>query len=138
MHLSARADSSSLLPLGEAQAALFPGTGEAGTTSVEVAPLSDFLEPKALVAPALLKIDVQGFELEALRGCGDLLGRFEWIYVECSYLELYEGQPLADEVLAHLEHAGFAQQGRFNLVEGPDGGEVQADFLLRRRPAAAA
>ena len=51
--------------------------------------------------------DEQGFELTALQGCEELLDRFEWVYAECSFIELYEGQALADEVIAWLRERGL-------------------------------
>lgn len=132
LHVSARNDSSSLLPIGDAQAQLFPGTGEVGTVTVPVGPLGEFVARTELVAPALLKIDVQGFELEVLRGAEALLDAFEWIYVEASWVALYEGQALAGEVEAFLTSRGFALARTCNRTDGPDGSPVQADFLFRR------
>lgn len=131
MHLSAREDSSSLLPIGPRQAALFPGTAEAGRAEVRVAPL-EVLLPQPAPGPALLKLDVQGFELAALQGCASRLDGIGWAYVECSYLELYEGQALAGEVEAWLSARGFRRAGRFNLACDPQGAPVQADLLFVR------
>ena len=80
----------------------------------------------------LLKIDVQGFELEALEGCKELLPQFRWAYVECSYLDLYEGQSLAPAVIAFLESQGLRQTGEFNRVTDKSLGPVQAEFLFER------
>lgn len=132
MHVSAAADSSSLLPISDRQSELFPGTEEIGVTDVEAGPLSDFVSIGDLKAPALLKIDVQGFELEVLRGTGDLLAAFEHVYVEASFEALYEGQALAEDVIAHMVAAGFAEAGRYNISIGPDGAPIQADFLFHR------
>lgn len=99
IYLSARDDSSSLLPITARQNTLFPGTAEAGTAAIRVLRLADALPP-AFDTPALLKLDVQGFELQALAGCEDLLTHFAWVYVECSFVELYAGQSFADEVIA--------------------------------------
>lgn len=74
IHVSKRDDSSSLLPITAKQVALFPGTEEAATAVVRVAPLREFISAAEMEAPALLKVDVQGYELEALRGCEDMLG----------------------------------------------------------------
>jgi FkbM family methyltransferase len=61
IHVSARDDSSSLLPITARQSALFPGTAEAGTATIRVARLADEVPAADLAAPALLKLDVQGF-----------------------------------------------------------------------------
>jgi FkbM family methyltransferase len=130
IHVSQRDDSSSLLPISSAQNALFPGTAEAGTAVIEVGPLSAYLASEAFEGPALLKLDVQGFELQALAGCEDQLARFAWVYVECSFMELYEGQAFADEVIAWLRERGFRLHGAYNMTFDGDGRAVQADFLF--------
>ncbi|AWN17517.1 Methyltransferase FkbM [Salinisphaera sp. LB1] len=132
IHRSARDDSSSLLPITAAQDALFPGTAEAGTETIRVARLAEHLSAEAIGTPALLKLDVQGFELQALAGCEDLLERFTWVYVECSFIELYVGQAFADEVIAWLRERGFQLCGVYHMAYDGDGRAVQADFLFRR------
>ena len=114
------------------QSSLFPGTELLETATIRAAPLGMSIETAAIAQPALLKIDVQGFELEALEGCKDLLPQFRWAYVECSYLELYEGQSLAPAVIAFLESHGFRQISEFNHVTDKSLGPVQADFLFER------
>ena len=132
IHLSARDDSSSLLPITERQNALFPGTAEAGTATIRAVRLADALPAAHIEAPALLKLDVQGFELQALAGCEDLLDRFAWVYVECSFVELYAGQSFADAVIAWLRERGLRLAGVYNMAYDGDGSAVQADFLFGR------
>jgi len=132
MHVSARDDSSSLLPISSAQTENFPGTESVGERRVPVGPLTDFIAPSGLGSRNLLKIDVQGFELEVLKSAGPLLPRFDWIYAECSFVALYEGQALADEVTAFLAGRGFRLRNRFNEAYGKDGGLLQADLLFER------
>ena len=131
IHVSQRDDSSSLLPIGKEQDRLFPGTAEARTETIAIGRLSDFVSADRIVAPALLKLDVQGFELSALQGCEDLLARFEWLYVECSFAELYVGQALADDVIAWVHARGFALCGVYNMSYDGSGKAIQADFLFR-------
>lgn len=135
LHISARNDSSSLLPISDVQSRIFPGTEEIGTESVTVGPLADFVSRENLRAPALLKIDVQGFELEVLRGAGEMLDAFEWLYVEVSWMPLYEGQALADEVIAYVEAHGFVRVGEYNAARDSEGAKIQADLLFRRDAA---
>ena len=98
-----------------------------------MAPLPAFIGPGDLHVPALLKLDVQGFELAALSGCASLLDRFAGVYVECWFVPLYTEQPLADEVLAYLRDQGFRLSGVYNLTHDRSGGAVQAAFLCERR-----
>jgi FkbM family methyltransferase len=133
MHVSARDDSSSLLPIAQAQTDNYPGSGEVGTREVAVTTLPEAVSLQELGARNLLKIDVQGFELEVLKSAGPLLPQFAWVYVECSYIPLYEGQPLADDVTAFLLARGFALSGRYNVsfIAGTDK-PLQADLLFVR------
>ncbi len=132
MHVSAREDSSSLLPIAAAQVAMFPGTQEKTTVEVRVATLDEWLTAADLAAPALLKLDVQGYELDALIGCEPLLPNFDWVYCECSYVEFYTGQKLAGDVADWLAAKGFQPAGTFNRSYDRAGNTVQADFLFRR------
>lgn len=132
IHLSARDDSSSLLPIAARQNVLFPGTAEAGTATIRVARLADEVRAEDIAAPALLKLDVQGFELQALTGCEDVLDRFAWVYAECSFVELYAGQAFADAVIAWLRERGFRLCGVYNMAYDGAGRAVQADFLFGR------
>ena len=130
IHLSARDDSSSLLEIGEAQSKHFPGTHEVGTLDVEVGTLDQFLSGEEILRPAMLKLDVQGFELQALAGCRDLIGNFDYVYCECSFVELYKGQRLAGEVIGYLGELGFALSGIYNPSYERDGNCIQADLLF--------
>ena len=130
IHVAAADDSSSLLPMA-LQTSLFPGSGECGTAQIRVARLADCLSCDEIRPPALLKLDVQGYELQALRGCEELLDRSTWIYAECSFVELYAGQALADEVIAWLRDRNFFLSGVYNVYYGPEGKAVQGDFLFQ-------
>lgn len=138
IHVSRRDDSSSLLPISSVQTTMFPGTGEVATAEVRVGPLAEFVTAEELQSPAMLKLDVQGFEYEALIGCESLLPHFEWVYCECSFVEFYSGQRLAWEVIGWLSARGFRLDGVFNTSYDSQGQSIQADFLFRRIEAAAA
>lgn len=133
IHVSGHDDSSSLLPITDVQEGLFPGTGEVGTEPVSVTRLVECLPESAIEAPAILKMDVQGFELQALEGCDDVLDRFQWVYVECSFIELYEGQALADDVVAWLHQRNFALRGTYNLSYDTHHRPIQGDFIFAKR-----
>jgi FkbM family methyltransferase len=131
LHISRRADSSSLLPIGELQVKLFPSTEEVGTHRVEVATLDSLPGHWQSARRALLKLDVQGFELGVLRGARQALRHCAFVYAECSEVPLYTGQALRTEVETFLAAHGFKVQGRYN--EQLDKGQlVQADYLFSR------
>ncbi|MCF6255904.1 MAG: FkbM family methyltransferase [Gammaproteobacteria bacterium] len=131
IHVSKRDDSSSLLPITSTQSSLFPGTEERDIVKVQVSPLCEVLSKNKLQGPALLKMDVQGFELEALRGCEELIGQFRDIYVECSFRELYKGQAMVDEIIEYLKERSFFLFGVYNVSYDKNGLAIQADFHFR-------
>ncbi len=132
MHVARWDGSSSLLPISTAQNENFPFTEAAGRETVTTARLADCIGAEALVGTALLKLDVQGFELDALRGCEELLSRFGYVYVEASFIELYVGQALASEVVGHLLARGFRLACVANLSYGRSVQPIQADFLFAK------
>ena len=131
MHVSRRNDSSSLLPISKAMTDVFPGTDEVGVVDVPIGPLTAFVSAEQIAGTALLKIDVQGTELEVLKGCDPLLHRFRYAYVELSFIELYTGQALCSEVIRFLDQKKFDILGVYNIREDERGRAMQADFLFR-------
>jgi FkbM family methyltransferase len=132
LHVSKSADSSSLLPIGRRQTDLFENTAEIGTISVPVNRLDYFAEFWIGRSRQLLKLDVQGYELNVLRGAVETLKSCAYVYAECSEVALYDGQALRPEVEAYLGVHGFVVQGRFN--EQRHGGQlIQADYLFKRK-----
>lgn len=128
-HVADRADSSSLLPPGEGQAEAF-GIRSSRTIEVAVKRLDTCIDTASFAHPILVKVDVQGGELEVFQGC-DSLNEIDFIYVELSFVELYEGQPLFDEVYEYLSDQGFSIAGIYNQVTTERFGPTQVDVLFR-------
>jgi len=57
-----------------------------------------------------LTIDVQGAELIALRGAGEVLRRMDAVIAELNFKELYEGCALAEDVDMFLKGFGFERK----------------------------
>lgn len=132
LHLSKSADSSSLLPIGKKQTELFQNTVEIGTITVPVQRLDDFGAYWAGHTRQLLKLDVQGFELQVLRGAVETLKFCAYVYVECSEVPLYVGQALRTDVETFLKNQGFAASSRHN-EQWAERELVQADYLYVRQ-----
>jgi FkbM family methyltransferase len=130
--VAARDDCSSLRAATGDQMALEPRSRPVRSERVPVARLDEVLRADQLRQPALLKIDVQGQELEVLEGALGLLGHFEVIYLEASFRELYAGQALAGDLISWLARRGFALNGVYNLLLDGDGRAAQADLEFRR------
>ena len=133
IHVSCRDDSSSLLPITDLQETLYPGTKEKETIPIQVETLDKIITSNEIITPALLKLDVQGYELFSLKGSASLLPKFSYIYVECSYLELYRGQALANEIISFLNQNYFLLKGVYNTTYDSSGKTVQSDILFENR-----
>lgn len=128
LYVTDREDSSSLHRPGPKQAAAF-GVREASQIEVPIRPLEDIINLSDLPRPIMMKIDVQGAELEVLQGCKNL-EMIDFIYVELSFIELYDKQALFSDVNAYLNSRGFALRGVFNQVLTDRFGPTQADCLF--------
>jgi FkbM family methyltransferase len=56
-----------------------------------------------------LNMDIQGYELEALKGFGDLLNNFDYIYSEINTEEIYVGCPLITDIDLFLRKFDFVR-----------------------------
>ncbi|MEO3386749.1 FkbM family methyltransferase [Mesorhizobium sp. CAU 1741] len=135
INISARADSSSMLPITPLQERIFPGTALIARRTIAMARGDDVLRDTDFERPLMIKLDVQGYELCALRGLRDTLAEADFVQVEVSFVALYQGQPLADEVVAFLRLHRFRLADIYNLKSGPKGTAIQADMLFERMPA---
>jgi len=133
IHVTKDDDSSSMLPITKTQSTMFPGATEKETRQVTVLPLSQALGDTSIPPASLLKIDVQGFELDVLQGSEDILNKFSHLYIECSFIELYEGQALAHQIVSWLEQRNFMLRGVHNMYYQKNGIAVQGDFLFTQK-----
>lgn len=99
INISAKDDSSSILEITPNQTNYFKGTEKKDELEVNIVPLNACVKSTMLNKKTLLKIDVQGFELEVLKGANNVLKHINYIYCECSYIEFYSGQPLVNEII---------------------------------------
>jgi FkbM family methyltransferase len=132
LNVSRQDDSSSLLAMADLQTERFPGTAMIGREQIEVTTLDETFGDLDLQGPILLKLDVQGFELEALKGAERLLDQVDAVLTEASFVAFYEDQVLFDELNRWLNEAGFS------LVSGSISSQAQGrweqgDFLYERR-----
>jgi FkbM family methyltransferase len=61
----------------------------------------------SLNASIMLKIDVQGLELQVLRGLGDRVSEITLFLLEASLIPVYEGEPKFEDVVAELRAIGL-------------------------------
>lgn len=136
LHVSANhGESSSILPILAASTDAMPESGYIATERVALATL-DTVAKQYLNdgdCPVFLKLDVQGFESEVLKGATQLLPTIVGLQVELSLVPLYQGQLLFNDMINLLRGHGFEL---WSLIPGflnpATGRLLQVDGLFLR------
>jgi FkbM family methyltransferase len=133
MHVNSYTLSSSLLPLAGAHQQAFPYATEVGLADVAISTLDKLFEGIDLLRPVLLKIDVQGYEANVLRGAANLLKRIDHAVIEASLKPMYEGETLFEGLEALMREFGFRFECSVGSLKEPATGEIlQIDALFHR------
>lgn len=102
-----------------------------GTPTMVTCVLLDEAVPLARDLPVLLKIDVQGAELDVLRGATKLLEQCECIILEVSLFHSLIGGPDSLEVFSFMKERGFVLYDIAGLLYRPyDGALCQFDAVF--------
>lgn len=99
---------------------------------VPVGRLDTLLRDEPLDGPVLLKLDLQGYELEALRGAPETLARSTHVLLETAFRSGYVGEPPFDDLNDHLRSAGFRFLRPVDVLRDATGEIVQMDALFGR------
>jgi FkbM family methyltransferase len=99
--------SSSLLPIDDGAAAFFPGLSRSSVIRVPVTTLDTWATGRDLSRPLLLKLDLEGNELAALRGATLLLKQVDYVLAEINFVLLRQGQPSFHEIEKFLAERSF-------------------------------
>ena len=85
-----------------------------------------------------LKMDVQGYELEVLKGAAKTLTQVAVVEVEMSYVRIYDDQPLICDVICFLNDCGFELVSLENIfLDRATAHYNQADGLFVRAASSA-
>ena len=121
------------VPSDNSQASFYvpiAGTDE----TVRVERLDDLIPAGTLKSPILMKMDLQGYELEALKGAERLLAEVDHLLIEIGFWRVAPGVPLAHEIIAWLRERSFDLAGIYNGHELA-GVSFSADAHFERRKA---
>ena len=99
--------SSSLLSLGKVHKETYPYLSVVEEIEVPVTTLDRWAAGRQLINPLLVKLDIQGNELAALRGATAVLASADYVLSEVNFAAMYEGQPSFDDLYDVLTSAGF-------------------------------
>lgn len=98
--------SSSILELGHHKV-IHPEVSYIDSVPVKTFRLDDLLKDFKINGDWFLNLDIQGAELLALKGMGDLLRKFKWVYSEVNKNNVYEGCGLIWDIDLYLEQFDF-------------------------------
>ncbi len=132
-HINSHSHSSSVLALSENHQDAFPDAREVGTIRVKMTTLDQVLAGVELAAPILLKLDVQGYEAQVLRGSPEVLKRVDYLVVEVSFKPMYQGETLFMDIARMVETLGFHFLRPVGWLTDSRSGEImQMDALFGR------
>lgn len=115
---------SSFLPTGDA-------VGTKKQKKVPVFSIDSLVEKKEIAVPDLCKIDVQGYELEVLKGAKSILGKTDVFIIETNLFKFFPNQPLAHEIIAFMSENGYLIYDFAGFLNRPlDGALGQVDVCF--------
>jgi FkbM family methyltransferase len=97
------------------------------SVTVPVLPLSSLDIPSG---STVLKLDVQGYELEVIAGAAPILNQVEVIIAECSLYHFQQGIPLIHEVIDRVVELGYRMYDAADEVRWPSGTLAQLDLVF--------
>jgi len=89
--------------------------------------LDTVVTSKGLPLPDFVKMDVQGAEMDVLKGATNTLKNCKHLILELQQVEYNKGAPLRDTVIAYVESLGFKLVTPLFCDNGPDG-----DYYFRK------
>jgi FkbM family methyltransferase len=121
---------SSFYPVSQSQEKVFPYSANSKKIRVRVERLDDFLSEYNLEEELFIKVDVQGYEDKVISGGEKIFRGAKILLIEVSFEELYEGQPLFEDIFFQLVDMGFRYTGNLNqIINQRNGKNLQADAL---------
>ena len=131
--------SSSILKTTKYTSEIYPFTDRQTKAAIVVETLDHMFEnaDNELVPDILIKMDVQGYEDQVIRGGQETIKKAKACILEISLDHLYEGQAEFKRLLVMLEDLGFQYAGNLDQIYAWDGHVIYIDALFVKRKYAA-
>lgn len=133
LRVNSQIQASSILPLAKGHKKSFPNASEVELIEVEVKKLDEALDQLSFKPPVLLKVDTQGYEDKVVRGATETLKKVDYVLLEVSFKEMFEGESLFSDILKLMEDRKFRFLRPVGLLRDPLTKEIlQMDALFFR------
>lgn len=106
LFVNSKSDASGLLPLSAVGRGQF-GIEQVSARLARMESLDEYAARMQLPPPTLIKLDVQGYEIEVLEGASACLAQAKRVICEVSFHEFYSGQPLFHDVASYIAERGL-------------------------------
>jgi FkbM family methyltransferase len=124
--------SSSILEMGPLHLENFPDSATVAKQNISISTIDNQLEVLGLQAhEIMLKLDVQGFESEVLKGAAQSLSKIPLCYLELSITPLYEGEISFLPTLIELSKSGHEVIDVFRGTKANNGRLLQLNILTK-------
>lgn len=130
IHKSSYTLSSSLLNMSDIHKDEFPYTKDSTTEEIEVRKMDDIFEKIDLKKEILIKVDTQGYEDRVINGGLKIFSIAKVIIIETSFVSLYDGQPLFNNIYSSLTSINFTYRGAIHQKIGKNGEILFEDSLF--------
>jgi len=134
INLNEYSPSSSILEMELLLKDSFEFTKNSTKAEIVIKRLDDFVDTIKPTLHTMVKIDVQGYEMQVLLGGSSFIKLSKVVIVEMSFEKLYKDQPLFHEVYTELYRLGFSYHGNLEQLISPTTSEIlQADCIFINR-----
>jgi FkbM family methyltransferase len=114
--INKRAVTSSFLPANEYHK-MNIASSNIKIEKVKITTIDDALQPYGVEHIDVLKLDIEGFEIEGFKGIKDIDKRVSVIFAEVNLIPTYEGQPLMDDVIIYMRNHNFNLVNFYGIIE---------------------
>lgn len=104
------------------------------TISVKTTSLQNLIENNKIYPADMIKMDIQGAELSALKGLGKYIDNVNVIEIEVEFLQVYAGQPTYSEIHQYLMSVGFHLQDLHLSKSFLTNGKIENYFQKKVNP----
>ena len=103
------------------------------TIDVRVDTLANYAAQRGVNRIKLLKLDVQGFEIEVLKGAEAVIPFVEYIFAEAQFQELYKGSPLFTDLFDFLNAKGHQLVRMTDFRSDDEGKLMECDMIFKNQ-----